>query len=252
MKSDCSYVFVVDDELEVRRSLERLLSAAGYKVRTFESPREFLIETQDDVPGCLLLDLEFPGLNGIQLQKLLLNSSAERPIVFLTGRGDVPRCAEAMKAGAVDFLSKPVVAQRLFDAVDRALALDAGLREAYHVREEIMRRLALLTPREHEVLELVLRGLLNKQIAARLGTVEKTIKVHRGRVMRKMRARSIVELVHLASCVGIDAQFPPVLDKQTPPVKPAAPMTDVSAIGVHRNGHALVMRDNGGWLGGFA
>ena len=206
MNGTTSTVFIVDDAREVRLGLSRLLAAAGYRVRAFESAACFLQEHDAEAPGCLLLDVCMPGLSGLELQHSLVGSPGARPIVFLTGRGDVQTSVHAMKEGAVDFLTKPVDDQELFAAVDQALKRDAEPRLERAIRDTIQRRLAMLTPRERQVMAHVIRGRLNKQIAADLGTGEKTVKVHRARVMSKMVARSVAELVQLAARVGVGVE----------------------------------------------
>jgi FixJ family two-component response regulator len=206
MNGSSHTVFIVDDAREVRAGLSRLLAAAGYQVRAFESAASFLEEQDAEVPGCLLLDVCMPGLSGLELQRSLLGSREARPIVFLTGRGDVQTSVNAMKEGAVDFLTKPVDDVQLFAAVDQALQRDADQRLERAVVESIQQRLNLLTPRERQVMGQVIRGRLNKQIAADLGTGEKTVKVHRARVMSKMMARSVAELVQLAARMGISSE----------------------------------------------
>jgi FixJ family two-component response regulator len=206
MNGTTSTVFIVDDAREVRTGLSRLLAAAGYRVRAFESAASFLKEHDAEAPGCLLLDVCMPGLSGLDLQHTLVGSSDARPIVFLTGRGDVQTSVHAMKEGAVDFLTKPVDDTQLFAAVDQALKRDAEQRLERAIRDTIQRRLAMLTPRERQVMAHVIRGRLNKQIAADLGTGEKTVKVHRARVMSKMVARSVAELVQLAARVGVGVE----------------------------------------------
>jgi FixJ family two-component response regulator len=190
-------VFVIDDEKSVRRSLGRLLKAAGYSVEAFASAREFLEQPPPDGVGCLVLDLKMPDLNGLELQQALTEANRILPIVFITGHGDIPTSVRAMRAGATDFLSKPFDAGDLLEAIERALET---ARQALNERTacaDVERRLATLTPREEEVLRHVITGQLNKQIAADLGTSEKTIKVHRGRVMHKMQVQSVAELVRL-------------------------------------------------------
>jgi FixJ family two-component response regulator len=196
-------VFVVDDALEVRVALRRLLVSAGYSVRLFESAESYLEQRDAETPGCLLLDVSMPGFSGLELQRALVDSVFARPIVFLTGRGDVEASVHAMKAGAIDFLTKPIDSVRLFTAVDHALRRDVEERRRRAMQRIIEQRLAVLTPRERQVMEQVVFGRLNKQIAAQLGTGEKTVKVHRARVMIKMGARSVAELVQLAAHVGI-------------------------------------------------
>jgi FixJ family two-component response regulator len=196
-------VFLVDDTREVRAALGRVLSAAGYQVRLFESAERYLQEQNSGEPGCLLLDVCMPGVSGLELQHAQVGDAGARPIVFLTGVGDVQTSVCAMKAGAVDFLTKPVDHKQLFDAVDRALEIDSEQRLQEAIRSTIQQRLETLTPRERQVMAQVISGRLNKQIAADLGTGEKTVKVHRARVMSKMVARSVAELVQLASRVGV-------------------------------------------------
>jgi FixJ family two-component response regulator len=198
-------VYIVDDDPEVRRALGRLLRAAGYTTRPFGSSSEFLVSSEARLSaGCIVLDLAMPGLNGLELQQCLAASGCHRPIIFLTGAGDISKSVLAMKAGAVNFLTKPVNDRELLAAVEEALRVDATERAAWSTRHSVSERLNTLTRRERQVFEQVVAGRLNKQIAAELGIVEKTIKVHRARVMRKMQATSIVELVHLASFVGVD------------------------------------------------
>jgi FixJ family two-component response regulator len=199
-------VYIVDDDPEVRRALGRLLRAAGYSTRSFGSASEFLVSGEARMSaGCIILDLAMPGLNGLELQQCLSASGCHRPIIFLTGNGDISKSVRAMKAGAVNFLTKPVDDRELLAAVEEALRLDATERAVWSTRVSISERLRTLTRRERQVFERVVTGRLNKQIAAELGIVEKTIKVHRARVMRKMHAGSIVELVHLATLAGVDS-----------------------------------------------
>jgi FixJ family two-component response regulator len=191
-------VFVVDDEPEVCKALGRLFRSAGWPVRTFGSAREFLDAEPRDRPGCLVTDLRLPGVNGLDLFGILRSSGRTIPVIIITGHGDVATSVRAMKAGAVDFLMKPVEDTELLAAVERATAQDAEGRRQRADLEELTQRLARLTPREHEVFGLVVAGLLNKQIAGRLGTSEQTVKVHRARVMQKMAAASLAQLVHFA------------------------------------------------------
>jgi FixJ family two-component response regulator len=202
MNNASGTVFIVDDEDVVRSALSRLLAVAGYQVRAFESATRFLEEQDADAPGCLLLDICLPGLSGIELQHALDGSPSTRPIVFLTGMGDVPTSVKAMKAGAVDFLTKPIDSTKLFPAIEHALQRDAQQRLEREIRKPIEQRVMKLTPREREVMMHVIRGRLNKQIAADLNTGEKTVKIHRGRVMTKMHARSVPELIQLALRAG--------------------------------------------------
>ena len=195
-------VVVVDDELPVRRSLERLLSANGFRVETFGSAEEFL-RSVPDPPACLVLDVRLPGLDGLALQRALAQRGAALPIVFISGHADIPMSVHAMKMGAVDFLPKPVIESDLVPAV--AAALERSLSEGAR-RNERGRALQLvdrLTPRERDVLGLVVEGLLNKQIAARLGIAEKTVKLHRGRVTQKLGLRAVADLVRLCQTAGL-------------------------------------------------
>ena len=196
-------VYLVDDDTSVLRALGRLLAAAGMKVAAFESSREFLRDFDPAAPGCLVLDVAMPELSGPELQQALAARRSELPIVFLTGQGDIPTSVQAMKRGAADFLTKPVDEETLLAAIRNALQKDRVLREAREELAQIERRLAALTPREREVFERVVDGRLNKQIAAELGTVEKTIKVHRASVMQKMGVRTLADLVRLAGRAGV-------------------------------------------------
>jgi FixJ family two-component response regulator len=196
-------VFLVDDDSGVLRALARLLRCAGHQVREFSSPREFLGAHDPAVPGCAVFDVAMPELDGLQLQAALTAKGSARPVIFITGVGDVPISVRAMKAGAVDFLTKPVNDQELLAAIAHAVARDSAARRIREELSAIAARLAMLTRREREVLAHVVAGRLNKQIAHDLGTVEKTIKVHRSRMMNKMGARSVAELVHLAELAGI-------------------------------------------------
>jgi FixJ family two-component response regulator len=201
-------IFVVDDDEELRESLERLLRSAGFRVETFGSPDAFLERAPYNGPGCLVLDVRMPGRSGLELQEWLASAEAALPIVFITGHGDIPTSVRAMKAGAVDFLPKPFEDQMLLDAVEQALAQDAAGRARRAELATLQERAAALTPREREVFCLVVQGLLNKQIAARLGTTEQTIKVHRGRVMEKLQVASLAGLVRLAARLGIPNRSP--------------------------------------------
>jgi FixJ family two-component response regulator len=198
-------VFVVDDDASVLKAVSRLLRSAGLGVTTFSSPREFLGTYDRRAHGCVVLDVQMPGLSGLELQNALAAEGAALPVIFLTGKGDIPMTAAAMKRGAVDFLTKPVDEGDLLDAVRTAIAKDRSSWLARGEVAEINRRLATLTPREFEVLGHVVSGKLNKQTAAELGTVEQTIKVHRGRVMEKLNVESVAELVRIAERMGIKA-----------------------------------------------
>jgi FixJ family two-component response regulator len=199
-----STVFLVDDDASVRKALARLVKSAGYQAQAFGSAREFLdSDWRSQGPACLVLDVRMPGPSGIDLQRELQTANAILPIIFITGHGDIPTSVKAMKAGAVDFLAKPVKDRVLLQAIEQALARAVHDRAEREDLEEIQSRIDTLTPREREVMGLVVRGLLNKQIAFELGTVEKTIKVHRARVMEKMQVESLAELVRIAERAGI-------------------------------------------------
>lgn len=205
MTHTASIVFVVDDDLSVRKSLHRLLQAAGYVVMTFASAEEFLGHPPPDTAYCVILDVRMPGLDGLALQTRLARRDPVPSLIFITGHGDIPMSVKAMKAGAVDFLAKPFHEREMLQAIEEALARNREGGAAARERAEIRKRLATLTPREREVLEHVIAGQLNKQIAAELGTVEKTVKVHRGRVMRKMQVASLADLVRLSEKAGVKA-----------------------------------------------
>ena len=198
-------VFVVDDDESVRASLARLLRSAKLSVETFASANEFLENARPDVPSCLVLDVRLPGLGGLELQRHLAESNIGIPIIFITGHGDIRMTVRAIKAGAVEFLTKPFHDQDLLDAVRQAIELDRATRQQRAEIAKLMARYESLTRREREVMQLLVTGLLNKQIAAELGTSEITIKVHRGRIMQKMRADSLVELVKISEKLGTPA-----------------------------------------------
>jgi FixJ family two-component response regulator len=199
-------VFVVDDYAPVRSSISRLLRAAGFVVAAFASAQDFLAQYDPGVWGCLVLDLAMPALNGLDLQDILAKAGSLLPIIFLTGTADIPKSVQAMKHGASDFLTKPVNDQELLAAVRVAIEKNRARRREEAELSEIRGRLDTLTPREREVLEYVVAGKLNKQIAGDLGTVEQTVKIHRAHVMQKMRVRSVAELVRLAQRCGISAR----------------------------------------------
>ena len=198
-----SVIFVVDDDASVRDSLRRLISSVGFAVEVFPSARAFLEVPRPAVPGCLVLDVRLPGLSGLDLQRELAATDAELPIIFLTGHGDIPMSVRAMKAGAVEFLTKPFREQELLDAIRSAIERDRTMRAERQERTELRRRYASLTPRERDVLAGIVAGLLNKQIAGELGTSEATVKEQRGHLMAKMEAGSVAELVRFAARLGI-------------------------------------------------
>ncbi|MBN9659806.1 MAG: response regulator transcription factor [Acidobacteria bacterium] len=204
MMPDQPIVFVVDDDLSVREALCSLLESVGLRVAAFGSAQEFLSAEKPDAPACLILDLNLPGTNGLELQKELAAQAAP-PIVFITGHGDIPSTVQAMKAGAIEFLSKPFREQDLLQAIEAALALDRIARTERSELEQLQKQYNLLTPREREVLPFVVAGFANKQTAGDLGTSEVTIGVHRGQIMRKMGARSLAELVRMADRLRIQA-----------------------------------------------
>jgi FixJ family two-component response regulator len=195
----------VDDDASVRKSLDRLLSSVGYRVQTFETAREFLARptAPGDGPQCLILDIRMPGVNGLDLQMSLRSSGVNIPIIFSTGFGDVASSVRAMKVGAIDFLTKPIDEEELLAAVERGLTLDAEMARVDALMGVLKSRQARLTPRENQVFSLVVTGMLNKQIAGRLGTCERTIKVHRARIMKKMEAGSVADLVRMADRLGV-------------------------------------------------
>lgn len=192
-------IYLVDDDKRVLSALTRLLASYGYNVECHSSAEEFLDRHDPNIPGCAIVDLSLPGMDGFEIQSALSSEMAARSIIFLTGTGDIPASVRAMKAGAVDFLTKPAEASVLLDAIKHALERDSRARYEVDLRRSVEDRLAKLTPREREVLDQVVAGRLNKQIAYELGTVEKTIKVHRGRMMGKMGVRTVADLVRLVS-----------------------------------------------------
>jgi FixJ family two-component response regulator len=196
-------VFIVDDDASVRKGLERLVRSVGLRGKTFASAPEFLQGAASDGPSCLVLDVRMPGVSGLVLQETLAAAGHRIPIIFITGHGDITMSVRAMKAGAVDFLPKPFNDQDLLEAIQGAIARDQQAREARAVLQAIQQRADLLTPRERDVLGLVVTGLLNKQIAAELGMSEKTVKVHRAQVMQKMQVSSVAQLVLLAEKIGL-------------------------------------------------
>ena len=201
-------VFVVDDDPSVRRAIKRLIGSIGLQVELFGSAQEFLRGERPEVPSCLVLDIRLPGISGLDFQRTLANANIHIPIIFVTAHGDIPMTVRAMKAGAVEFLTKPFRDQDLLDAIHVALERDRARRQQEAELATLRKRLETLTPREREVLPLVVSGLLNKQIAAEIGTSETTVKVHRSQLMRKMGANSLAELVRLAEKIGIPGNTP--------------------------------------------
>jgi FixJ family two-component response regulator len=196
-------VFVIDDDASVRKGVSRLLRSAGYKSEVFGSASDFLARDQRSGPACLIVDVRMPGINGMDLQESLIQRRREEQLVFITGHGDISMCAQAMKAGAADFLPKPFRDDELLQCVERALIRSAEQRRRSADKNKTQQLLDSLTPREFEVLQLVITGMLNKQIAGELGTAEKTVKVHRGRMMQKLRVTSVAELVRLVEKAGV-------------------------------------------------
>ena len=190
-------VYLIDDDSSILRALSRLIGTAGHRTQAYASAEDFLREHDPGQPGCAVLDLELPGIDGLELQQSLAAGGRPRQVIFLSGHGDISASVRAMKAGAVDFLTKPVDATELIAAVDAALERDVQARSKVEDHDEATRRLASLTPREREVMALVVQGRMNKQIAGELGIAERTTKIHRGRMMRKMGVRSVAELVQL-------------------------------------------------------
>ncbi len=203
MNATAPTVFVVDDDASFLPAVTRLLWAGGYETRTFTSAEEFIKTPLPDVPGCIIVDLHMPGMNGLDLQESLARSGNLLPLIFLTGQGDIPTSVHAIRQGAEDFLTKPVKREKLFAAVQRALARNTSERQAHARTRELRARYETLTPREREVLTHIVTGQLNKQIAADLNTTERTIKAHRANLTSKLRMQSVAELVRLAQALGI-------------------------------------------------
>jgi FixJ family two-component response regulator len=196
-------IAIVDDDASAREGLQSLIRSAGWRVETFVSAQEFLGRRGAEAPSCLILDLQLPGLSGLDLQKQMAEVGLEIPIVFLTGHGNIPASVQAMKAGAVEFLTKPLDEQKLVDAIHEAIERDRRTRQQHAEIRELRERYESLTAREQQVMQEVVSGLLNKQIAAALSITEFTVKIHRGQVMRKMRADSLPDLVRMAESLGI-------------------------------------------------
>ena len=203
MKTGDPIVFVVENDSSMREALSDLISSIGLLVEALKSAREFLEHRKRDAPACLVLDVRLPGLSGLDLQHELVRAEAPILIIFITGHGDIPMAVRAIKEGAVDFLAKPFRDQDLLDAIQHALEIDRSARQERSMMAEVRRRYESLTKREREVMRLVVSGLLNKQIAGELGSSEVTVKMHRGQVMRKMKAQSIVELLRMSEKIGI-------------------------------------------------
>ena len=203
MKTGEPIVFVVDDDPSVRETLADLIASVGLSVLAFKSAREFLESRRPDAPACLVLDVRLPGLSGLELQRELLRIEAPIPIIFITGHGDIPMTVRAMKEGAVEFLAKPFRDQDLLDAIQHAIEIDGAARQERTIVAEVRQCYESLTKREREVMKLIVSGLLNKQIAAQLGSSETTVKMHRGQIMHKMKAQSAVQLARMAEKIGI-------------------------------------------------
>jgi FixJ family two-component response regulator len=209
MKTGDPIVFVVEDDSSMREALTDLIASVGFLVEPFKSAREFLEHKRGDAPACLVLDVRLPGLSGLDLQRELVRTEAPIPIIFITGHGDIPMSVRAIKEGAVDFLPKPFRDQDLLDAIQHALEIDRAARQERTMVAGVRHRYESLTKREREVMRLVVSGLLNKQIAGELGSSEVTVKMHRGQVMRKMKAQSLVQLVRMAQKIGITSEITP-------------------------------------------
>jgi FixJ family two-component response regulator len=201
-----SIVFIIDDDPLYRTSSERLVRSVGFSVQSFESARDFLSSRRPNVPSCLILDVRLPGLSGLDLQRELAEAGIHVPIIFVTGHGDIPMSVQAMKAGAVEFLTKPFRDEALLDAIRQAIGRDRVARRQHARNADLRRRYESLNLREHEVFKCVVSGMLNKQIAVEIGATERTVKFHRGNIMRKMQVKSVAELVRMAEVLGIPSR----------------------------------------------
>jgi FixJ family two-component response regulator len=203
MAEERPIVFVIDDDASMRESVQDLIASVGLEARGFASPREFLEAARPDAPACLVLDVRLPGSSGLNFQQELAQAGVVIPVIFITGHGDIPMSVRAIKAGAVEFLTKPFHDQQLLDAINTGIERNRAQRREAAVTNDLRQRFAALTPREREIMALVIRGRMNKQIAGDLGVSEVTVKVHRGQIMRKMRAKSLPELVRMGDLLNI-------------------------------------------------
>ncbi len=203
MREEQPVVFIIDDDSSVREAVTDLLRSIGLGAKSFGSTQEFLQSTRPDVPGCIVLDVRLPGPSGLEFQRMLINSNIQLPIIFISAHGDIPMSVRAMKSGATEFLTKPLHEQQLLDAVQAGIERDRARRKEAKVVAELKERFESLTPREREVLTLVITGRPNKQIASQANLSEMTVKVHRSQVMRKMQAKSLVDLVRMADKLGV-------------------------------------------------
>ena len=210
MNDQTSIVFLIDDDPSARRGLSRLIRVAGFNIQAFASAEDFLASPHHSGPGCIILDVKMPGLSGPDLQAEMNKAEYRMPIIFISGHGDVPMTAQAMKEGALDFLTKPVDRDHLLNAIRNALDKDRTSRQAYAELQQIRTKLAKLTPREFEVMKFVVAGLLNKQIGYALGIAEDTVKIHRGRMMSKMGVVSVADLVRLTQKAGVEPTDPDI------------------------------------------
>jgi FixJ family two-component response regulator len=209
MAEDRPIVFVVDDDPSMREAVQDLIASVGLQARGFASPREFLEAARPDAPACLVLDVRLPGSSGLNFQQELAQAGVHIPVIFITGHGDIPMSVRAIKAGAVEFLTKPFRDQELLDAINAGIERNRAQRREAMVLDDLRQRFAALTPREREIMALVILGRMNKQIAGDLGVSEVTVKVHRGQIMRKMRAKSLPELVRMGDVLRVAAPATP-------------------------------------------